>query len=474
MSIKSQPIIFARQSYKTKATQLSPQRMINIYAESKPSDTKGQNKYFLNNSQGLKVWKDLGIFSTIYASQVMGDNLYVVSGLNVYKIDISKTVTLLGSLTGSPGEIELSNNGTQLTIIDSIGNGWTATTTTLTAISDPDFPIAVDTVFIDGYTIVTEQNTGNYFISALNDSTSWNALDFGTAESEPDKLVGVEKFNGQLWLFGTDTIEVHYNIGNPDFPFERINGATLNFGCFAKKSIAKDDRYLCWLGSDKQFHLVTGYQSTVISTKPLHAEILGYSVVSDAKAFIFTQDGHKFYSVTFPTENKTHVYDITENLWHERESIESNDRIRWRANAHSLFTGKNIIGDFNNGILYEMDSDAFKEGEEVMTSIMINKVLFSNTNRFNIYRLQLDMEVGVGTITGQGKNPQIMLQVSKDGGKTYGAELWRDLGEMGKYKTRAVWRQLGICRELNIKNKISDPVRRAYFGGYIDYEQLEP
>jgi hypothetical protein len=474
MSIKSQPIIFARQSYKTKATQVSPQRMINAYAETKPTDTKGQSEYLLYNSQGLKIWKDLGVFTAVYNSQVMGDNLYVISGLNVYKIDTSKTVTLLGSLTGSPGEVELSNNGTQLTIIDSIGNGWVATTTTLASITDADFPTSTDTVFIDGYTVVSEQGTGNYYISALNDSTSWNALDFGTAENEPDKLVGIEKFNGQLWLFGTDTVEVHLNTGNPDFPFERISGATLNLGCSAKKSITKDDKYLCWLGSDKQFYLATGYQPRVISTKPLHAEILDYSVVEDAKAFIFTQDGHKFYSVTFPTEDKTWVYDITEGLWHERQSIKNNDEVRWRANSHSLFTGKNIVGDFDEGILYEIDSDIFCEGEATMTSTVISKVIYSNTNRFILHRLQLDMEVGVGLITGQGWNPQIMLQVSKDGGKTYGAELWRDLGEIGEYRTRAVWRQLGICRELNFKVKISDPVRRAIFGGYIDYEVLEP
>jgi hypothetical protein len=475
MSTKSQPIFFARQSYPSTAPQLSPQRLINMYAESVPQDVKGKDtRYVLYNSQGLKLWKDLDTFSTTYAMQKMGDNLYVVAGLSVYKIDSTKTETLLGTLTGSPGAVKLSNNGTQMTIIDSIGKGFIATLTTFTAITDPDFPTATDVTFIDGYTIVSEQSTGKYYISAINDSSSWNALDFGVAESEPDKLVGITRFNGQLWLFGTDTIEVHYNSGNPDFPFERINGATQNVGCIARDSIAQDDKYLCWLGSDKLLYMSTGYQGSVFSTKSVAGEILGYSRVDNAYSFIYTQDGHKFYSITFPTARKTWEYDITEGLWHERESIEDNTIYEWRAISHELFAGKNLIGDFKAGSIYEMDTDTFKEGDFTMVATAISKVLYSNTNRFVLHRLQLDMEMGIGTITGQGTNPQIMLQVSKNGGKTYGTELWRDLGELGDYKNRAVWRQLGICREVNFKIKISDPVRRALLGGYIDYEQMEP
>jgi hypothetical protein len=202
--------------------------------------------------------------------------------------------------------------------------------------------------------------------------------------------------------------------------------------------------------------------------------VLDFSTIEDAFSSIYTQDGHKFYSVTFPTEHVTLEYDITENLWHERESMQNSVVTEWRANSQEFFAGKNLVGDYNTGIIYEIDSESFKEGENKLISTAISKILYSDTNRFILNRLQLDMEVGVGISTGQGWNPQIMLQVSKDGGKTYGAELWRDLGEIGKYRTRAVWRQLGICREANFKIKISDPVRRALLGGYIDYEKLEP
>lgn len=473
MSIKSQQIFFAKQSYTTRATQLSPERMINMYAEGTPDDTKGDGRIVLYNTQGLKEWVNLNTFTTIYGSQKMGDNLYVVAGINVYKINSSRTVTLLGSLSGSPSEVEMSNNGTQLTITDSIGNGFIATETTITQIIDPDFLPSSGTIFIDGYTVSTIKGTDRFQISDLNDSSSWNPLEFASAESEPDKIVISTRFNGQLWFFGTDTIEVHQNTGNPDFPFERINGATQNIGCVAKKSVVVDDKYLCWLGSDKLFYMTTGYAGQVISTNPIASEVLDFGIIEDAKAFIYTQDGHKFYSITFPTENKTFVYDITENLWHERQSIQNNQEVRWRANSHEFFTGKNIVGDYRTGILYEIDSNSFKEGDKTMISQVISKIIYSNTNRFILNRLQLDMEIGIGLNDGQGENPQIMLQVSKNGGKTYGSELWRNLGKQGEYITRVVWRQLGLARQMNFKIKISDPIRRALLGGYIDYERLE-
>ena len=47
-----------------------------------------------------------------------------------------------------------------------------------------------------------------------------------------------------------------------------------------------------------------------------------YAILSDADSFIYTQDGHKFLSLTFPSVNVTWVMDITTGLWHQRRSFE--------------------------------------------------------------------------------------------------------------------------------------------------------
>jgi hypothetical protein len=69
------------------------------------------------------------------------------------------------------------------------------------------------------------------------------------------------------------------------------------------------------------------------------------------------------------------------------------------------------------------------------------------------------MEQGTGLVTGQGSNPQIMLQVSRDGGFTYGNEMWTSFGRMGEYNKRAEWRRLGVSRNFVFKFRITDPVK---------------
>lgn len=480
--VTNQPINFGRQSYRSSAKQLSPDRFINMYAESTPSDVKGDNKYVLYNSHGLKEWLNfnLKVDIPVNGMKKVGETLFVILGVDVYIVETNKTFNLVGTLTSSASErFQLSENGTQLTIIDSVGNAYVATTTSVDLVTDPNYLASVDTEFIDGFTIYAGVDLGSgrkdgYLISALDDSSTIDD-DFGSAESEPDKLVGCQRYNGQLWLFGSDTIEVHQNTGNQDFPFERINGAVLDKGCISTASIAQEETFLAWLGSDKIFYMAQGYNYKAISNYAINQELAQLIRVDDAFSFIYIQDGHKFYATTFPSDKKTFTYDITEDLWHERTSLDKDcQSTRWRANYYEIFAGKNLVGDFESGIIYEIDSETFKEGPHDLISEVVSRIVFARSARFNIHRLELDFDSGIGLITGQGSNPQVMLQMSVDGGRTYGPELWRDLGKQGEYRTRAEWRQLGIAdiKGMNFRITISDPVRRALLGAYIDYEEL--
>ena len=76
------------------------------------------------------------------------------------------------------------------------------------------------------------------------------------------------------------------------------------------------------------------------------------------------------------------------------------------------------------------------------------------------------MEPGQGLQTGQGSNPQVMLQVSRDGGKTWGAELWRTLGAIGQYRTRANWLRLGRSRDWVMKFRVTDPVKPVFVAAW--------
>src|SRR4029078_2102586 len=89
----------------------------------------------------------------------------------------------------------------------------------------------------------------------------------------------------------------------------------------------------------------------------------------------------------------------------------------------------------------------------------------SNKN-MRIPTLQLLCRTGIGLTPGPrtnppvlGSDPQIMLRISKDGGKTWGAERWRSLGQIGHYKDRVRWLQAtGNYRNAVVELTISDPV----------------
>lgn len=80
-------------------------------------------------------------------------------------------------------------------------------------------------------------------------------------------------------------------------------------------------------------------------------------------------------------------------------------------------------------------------------------------------KLELLMRTGIGlspdafgSSTPQGANPQVMLRLSRDGGKTWGPEQWRSAGEMGEYLTRVRWLRQGRYRNAVCEVTVSDPV----------------
>ena len=55
--------------------------------------------------------------------------------------------------------------------------------------------------------------------------------------------------------------------------------------------------------------------------------------------------------------------------------------------------------------------------------------------------------------------PQAMLRWSNDGGSTWSREYWVTIGQIGKYKNRAIWRRLGMARDRIFEVVVTDPVK---------------
>ncbi|MGI9502432.1 MAG: hypothetical protein ACR2RE_05190, partial [Geminicoccaceae bacterium] len=84
-------------------------------------------------------------------------------------------------------------------------------------------------------------------------------------------------------------------------------------------------------------------------------------------------------------------------------------------------------------------------------------------------RFELDVESGVGLETGQGSDPQIQLDYSNDGGRTFSmSKPWRSIGKAGKYRQRLRWRRMGKARDRIYRIEIADPVKRTIIAAHVD------
>jgi hypothetical protein len=207
-----------------------------------------------------------------------------------------------------------------------------------------------------------------------------------------------------------------------------------------------------------------GYTPTIVSTPDLGYLLNNYATLADASGFSYMHNEHPFYQLNFPTAGESWLYDGRSNCWSQLKSF---DITRHRAEIGVTFNNKTIVSDYSNGLMYQVDGDVYTENDETVVAELIGKHVVSDMEKFSINELWVDLEAGVGLATGQGSDPQIMLQVSRDGGHNFGREKWRTMGRVGEYRARSRWLRLGEGYDFTFRLRISDPVKRALLGAWM-------
>ena len=470
------PILGA--SYVARSINAADNRMVNLFPEMTPDN--GQTAAYLNRAPGLQFLQSVGTgpIRALWAHQTNGSDFYVVSGGEVYKLNsMTGTPTLLGTVSGT-GPVSIADNGTQIFFACNPDSYiYNEVTNVFAQITDPDFPGAVTVGYLDGYFVFNEPDSQRVWVTSLLDGLSVDPLDFASAEGSPDGLVGIIVDHREAWLFGTDSVEVWYDAGLPDFPLTRIQGAFNEIGCVAAFSIAKLDNGLFWLGTDARgqgiVYRANGYTGQRISTHAIEYAIAQYGNISDAIAYTYQQEGHAFYVLTFPTGNATWVYDVSTQAWHERAGWVNGVFTRHRSNCQCNFVGNTIVGDFENGNIYKLSLDVYADNGGIQKWLRSWRALptgQNNLKRTAHHSLQLNCESGVGLNDGQGSDPQAMLRWSDDGGHTWSSEHWATMGKIGAYYQRVFWRRLGMT--LKLRDRVyevsgTDPVKIAVMGAEL-------
>ena len=438
-------------------------RLVNMYVE-KTESGASRSAAMLVGTPGLNPWLTLsggGIKGCIRFSATVS---IVIAGTTVWKVTSAKVATNLGTITAPGATVSMASNGTVIMLVaGATGYFINPTLNTVTMITSANFLGSTNVDFNDGYFVFNKMGTGQFQISQLY-GTTIAALDFATAEGAPDNIVSLIVDHRELWLLGENTTEIWYDIGNVDFPFQRVQGAFLEIGCAASASVAKMDNSIFWLATDDRGYgtvqRAVGYSPQRISNHVVEAAIATYSVISDAVGYTYSQAGHSFYVISFPTADASWCYDAATNEWHERRYTNSDGTLgRHRSNCQMNFAGLTIVGDWATANLYSLDLNYYTDNGAAIKRIRICPHITQETRLQFFHSLELTMQTGVGLPSGQGSNPQAMLRWSDDGGRVWSSEIWATIGAQGNYKTRVKWRRMGKSRDRLFEVSITDPIQ---------------
>jgi hypothetical protein len=209
--------------------------------------------------------------------------------------------------------------------------------------------------------------------------------------------------------------------------------------------------------------MASGFQPKRISTDKIDKELEGYAKVSDALGFFQIQRGHSFYWLIFPSVNRTMVCDVSVNPpeWHTRNSFPNEGR--HRANCYHYFNGMHLIGDYASGNIYKLDPDVYTDVGNPLISRVQSREYRAGGKLIPFPDLQLLFDSGhglQGTDPTVGVTPQVMMRVSKDGGKTFGNEREASMGRAGESTHRTLFRQNGVDFNRIFEVSVSDPCNR--------------
>lgn len=459
---------FTNGFYQSDSLPFSSQQCVNWYVNKAQAPALSEECLF--RTPGIRQLATSGTEAN-RGAWVMNGVPYFVNGTTLYKLgsDLS-TLTSVGTITGT-AKVSMADNGDQLLILvpGSTGYVYTESTDTLVTISDNDFTANGNpqyVVFIDGYFVLTTDSK-KFICSALNDGTSYDALDFGTAEANPDDAVAPVVFKNQLFIAGSETIEAFQNIGGSGFPFQR-SGLYLAKGVKSPLSLAVSNDTFMWIGGGKNespaIWMFANNTAQKVSTTAIDNLLQDLTVtqLNEISAWSYAEKGAYFVGFTLPST--TIVVDTITGKWHERKSrVTAGDRVdtvKHRVQTVVNAYNKILVGDAFDGRIGEYSTSILDEYGAAIIRTVTTQPFQNQMQDFFIPSLEMTVENGVGN--SDAEDPQISLEISRNGGRNYGPKRSRSIGKVGKYHQRAIWRRNGrVTQSAILKFTVSDPVDTA-------------
>lgn len=454
--------------YQSESLPLSAQRCINWFPVL-PQTANAGSPINLFHTPGQLSFTTLGGINR--GQHEMGEINFAVNSNTLFQVNENKSKVSIGTIEGS-GIVSMADNGTKLVIVVPGGKSYVYDGTDLVEITDIDFRTSDTVSFKDGFFIFTASDGSVFFNSALNDPLNFRALDFGTAEINPDRIVASIVVHNELFIIGTETIELFQNIGGADFPFQRIQGANIQKGAHAKFGIVGLDETFAFVGggfNEKSaiYQVADSTRAIKISTQAIDNSIQKYTKeeISNCIAMTYFDRGSQIALFTFESDripSKTFAYNATTSIlsgipiWSEFQTGLTDNR--WNVNSISLVYGKLLAGT-TEGEIVELDHNTYTDlGQTIKRQFTSGPFSFEEAPLF-APKIILWMEAGIGTTLGQGSNPSVSMDSSFDG-KTFGNDRVRKIGKIGKFGQQTVWKRNGRQAVFRVNRfTVTDPIK---------------
>lgn len=324
--------------------------------------------------------------------------------------------------------------------------------------------------FIGGYFLVFDLATGTVYQSDLFDGSVFDPANFFQRNTQADDWAAMfVTALGRIALIGTKTRDNYENIGTFPIPFAPADAGIQPEGIAASFSVCEVGAFTCWLGTAGQsggykVYAASGYRAQVISTEAISYALsqATQTEIRSATGESYTDQDQDFYLLT--VGNVTLVYSFQSGQWHTRTSFMSavsGQQVAARARWHCFGFNRHLWLDADTGVAYESSvsyaydvDDLLLQRERTPPSLRIGNMVL------DIGTIELIMDVGVGNANDPGSDPVVWLELSGDGGRTWGAARQAAVGRIGTTLTRVWWENNGLpnCRDFAMRFTMSDPI----------------
>lgn len=437
-------------SYHLDDRKAAVQTAINCYLEQ--IEGLGETRVLTQvSAPGLAAYLELG--AAVRGERNVEGRWFVVAGATLYEIVAGAAVSR-GTLSTTSGAVGMGHNNSQLVIVDG-PNGYVLTlaSNTLAPITSPGWRGSRSVGFIDGYTIFVAPDTDQFYITALDDSSTMDALDFSSADSQPDNVIAALVLHRELVLLGLYTTEIWINSGGASFPFVRYNSAQVDIGCVGEDACIVAADSIFWIGQTRTgsgvVYKMSGHSPSRVSTRAIEQMLAKSSDISAATMWTYQVDGHEFIAINAPGLATTLVYDAAMQQWGERGDW-FDGWAPWRVTHVCYVNGEHYAGAAD-GMLYRIDPDVYTYGDDPL----VRERTWPHLVRESMEPITFNC-LELACSTGHGGN--VTLELSNDGGYTFGPKLMRSLGAVGRWMQKVRWMMLGTANDRVFRIRCSDAV----------------